>query len=208
MDAVPNKAEPRLRLLTPEQAGGWLQPHTLAVNEIGLAFLRAARQRQEGFDVQSWRHEIAHDIKLGRDQHRTRLRYRFLELDRATLPIEDLLAKLGRYVDLRRCWRDYWQAGDSERARHAHLAVSVPRLGVPAGRVRRFGRGNPERRMRTVMTLCRRDSEIMYDAAWFSFALFDELVASGPFAPVFRRLEGASLVNWLGEPPDVERQAA
>src|SRR5262249_42889823 len=66
VEAVPNKAEPRLRLLTPEQAGGRLQRHTLAVNEVALAFMRAARERQDSFDVQCWRHEIAHDIKLGR----------------------------------------------------------------------------------------------------------------------------------------------
>lgn len=225
VDAVPDRAEPRLRMLTPDQAGGRLQSHTLAVNEIGLAFMLAARQRQEGFDVQSWRHEIAHDIKLGRrrrlviadavlkywlslNEHRTQLRCLFLELDRATLPVEDLLAKLVRYVDLRRCWRDYWQAGDWERARLPVWPARYRDLPSLLVVFADSGRGNPERRMRTVMGLCHRDSEIMYDAAWFSFSLLEELVASGPFAPVFRRLEGESLVNWLGRPPGVVGRAA
>ena len=134
VDAVPNKAEPRLRLVSPEQASGRLQSHTLAVNEIGIAFKRAAYQRREDFDVQSWRHEIAHDIAIGRrrrlviadavlkywacsSEDEMILSYRFLELDRATLPVEDLFAKLRRYVDLRRCGDDYWQADSTERER-------------------------------------------------------------------------------------------
>ena len=62
--------------------------------------------------------------------------------------------------------------------------------------------------MNNVMTMCRTAREIMRDPGWFFFALFDELVASGPFAAVFRRLDGEDLVNWLGEAPGVERQAA
>ena len=133
VDAVPNKAEPRLRLVSPEQASGRRQPHTLAVNEIGIAFMRAARQCRDDFNIRSWRHEIAHDIAIGRrrrlviadavlkywafsPEDRMVLSYRFLELERATLPIEDLFSKLKRYVDLWRCWKDYWQAGDWERS--------------------------------------------------------------------------------------------
>jgi hypothetical protein len=40
----PDAAEPRRRLLTPDQAAGPLQGHTLAVNEVGVAFTRAARE--------------------------------------------------------------------------------------------------------------------------------------------------------------------
>ncbi len=225
VDAVPNKAEPRLRLVSPEQASGRLQSHTLGVNEIGIAFMRAARQRQEDFNVRSWRHEIAHDIAIGKrrrlviadavlrywaisPEDEMVLSYRFLELDRATLPIEDLLAKLRRYVDLRRCWDDYWQADSTERERMPAWPsryLALPSLMVVFANP---DRGSPRLRMRNVMTLCRNAREIMRNPGWFSFALFDELVASGPFAAVFRRLDGEGLVNWLGEPSGVEGQAA
>src|SRR5512132_2993608 len=45
VQAAPTPAEPRRRVLTPEQAAGQLQRHTLAVNDVGLAFVRAARAR-------------------------------------------------------------------------------------------------------------------------------------------------------------------
>jgi hypothetical protein len=225
VDAVPNKAEPRLRLLTRDQAGGRLQSHTLAVDEIGLAFLRAARQRQDGFDLRSWRHEIAHDIRIGQRRrlviadavlkyrltlpdHRTRLSYRFLELDRATLSLEDLVAKLNRYVDLWRAWNEYWQAPDYERARlpiwPSRYLASPPLVVVLAD----SNRADPEQRMWNVMTLCQRDSDIKRYTGWYSFALFDELVDSGPFAATFHRLDGEGLVNWLGEPAAAEGRAA
>lgn len=225
VDAVPNQAEPRLRLVSPEQASGRRQPHTLAVNEIGIAFMRAARRCRDDFNIRSWRHEIAHDIAIGRrrrlviadavlkywafsPEDRMVLSYRFLELDRATLPIEDLFAKIKRYVDLWRCWKDYWQAGDWERSRLSTWPSRYRALPSLLVVFADSDRGNPEQRMRTVMGLCRRDDEIMYDAAWFHFALFTELVASGPFAPVFRRLDGERLVNRLGEPLGVEGRAA
>ena len=33
-----------------------------------------------------------------------------------------------------------------------------------------------------------------------SFALFEDLMAWGPFAPIFRRPGDDQLVNWLGQP--------
>jgi protein involved in plasmid replication-relaxation len=225
VNAVPNKAEPRLRLVSPEQASGRLQSHTLAVNQIGIAFMRVARQRHEDFDIRSWRHEIAHDIAIGRrrrlviadavlrywatsPQDEMVLSYRFLELDRATLPIEDLLAKLRRYVDLRRCWDDYRQADSTQRERMPAWPsryLALPSLMVVFANP---DRGSPRLRMRNAMTLCRHAREIMRNPGWIFFALFDELVASGPFGAVFRRLDGEGIVNWLGEPSGIEGQAA
>jgi len=225
VDAIPNKAEPRLRLLAPEQASGRLQSHTLAVNEIGLAFMRAARERTDGFDLRSWRHEIAHDIVIGRRRRlviadavfkywlRAKddaigLRPRFLELDRATLSIEDLAAKLSRYADLRRCWYDYQDAGSAERERMPAWPSRYPAWPKLMVAFANSDRGNPRLRMHYVMALCRRDGEIMRDPLWLSFALFDDLVDSGPFGAVFQQLGDDGPVNWLGEPVGVEGQAA
>ncbi|HVX32682.1 MAG TPA: replication-relaxation family protein [Solirubrobacterales bacterium] len=43
LEEVPNPAEERRPVVTPEKAASPPQVHTLAVNEVGLAFVRAAR---------------------------------------------------------------------------------------------------------------------------------------------------------------------
>ncbi len=47
---------------TRAQAEGPLQAHTIAVNEVGVAFVRAAREHGDECGPDSWRHEIAHPI--------------------------------------------------------------------------------------------------------------------------------------------------
>src|SRR5947209_16819689 len=54
------------RVLTPDEASGPLQAHTLAVNDAGVAFLAAARERGDEFGPLSWRHEVAHPLGRGR----------------------------------------------------------------------------------------------------------------------------------------------
>jgi hypothetical protein len=95
--------------------------HTLRVNDVGVAFLEAARARGDTFTARSWRHEIAHPIGpppgmrrgelvitdavfsyLHRADSGASIHYRFVELDRATLLIDRLIAKLARYTRLYR----------------------------------------------------------------------------------------------------------
>lgn len=42
------------------QTDGALRAHTLALNETGIAFVKAARTRGDECDAFSWRHEVAH----------------------------------------------------------------------------------------------------------------------------------------------------
>ena len=49
-------------MLKSEQAAGPLQQHTLGVNDVGTAFVKAARARGDECDPFSWRHEIAHPL--------------------------------------------------------------------------------------------------------------------------------------------------
>jgi len=65
--------ERRLKVLAPEQAAGPLRAHTLAVNEVGISFLRAARERGDEFGPLSWRHEVAHPLNRGRGRARRML---------------------------------------------------------------------------------------------------------------------------------------
>src|SRR5271168_805458 len=109
VELIPTRVETRRKLITPEQAAGPLRQHTLAVNDTGIAFMHAARQRSDDFGALAWRHEIAHQaptpghargellisdalltyLALGPNQQLT-FHYRLLELDRATVPTDTL----------------------------------------------------------------------------------------------------------------------
>jgi hypothetical protein len=108
------------RPLLAAEVGGQLRAHTLAVNDAGIAFLCAARERGDEFGPLSWRHEVAHPLSRGRGRRRRTLfadavltylreedgrpalEQRFLELDRATLSVDRLAAELARYAELHR----------------------------------------------------------------------------------------------------------
>ena len=219
VEAVPNRAEARRRLLTPELAAGQLQAHTLAVNDVGIAFLLAARQRGHDFGPHSWRHEIAHE--LGRGSRRggglliadavirywmrlpngqTAVRYRFIELDRATGLVDDIAGKLMRYARLREVWGQRRSAGAGREddtpswpLLYRHFPAIIVVLANP-------GRANLQSRLASLVALCLAEPEIGgADGLSVSFVFFDELIASGPFAPIFHRIGDQRSVNWLGE---------
>lgn len=215
-EELPDRAEPRRRLMTADKAASLLQAHTLAINAVGVAFMRAARVRGDEFDSRSWRHEIAHDIVAGRRRRLliadallrywtgdgSSLHYRFLEVDRGNALIDDLLGKLKRYVALHDAWRDYRNVGKWE---HERLPVWPSRyLAFPSVLVMfaDSGRADPVRRLTTAMAGCREEPEFKWKANLFRFALFDDLIAAGPFAALFRRLDSDQPVNWLDRPSD------
>jgi protein involved in plasmid replication-relaxation len=202
------------RLLTPERAAGPLQAHTLAVNEVGIAFLEAARQRGDEFGPLSWRHEVAHAAGPARgrrgvelviadalltylltDENGLSLEYRFVELDRATLPLDRLAAKLARYARLAR----HIPKGAREPGWRSHYPTFPGLLVVLADRPRPL----LERRRDAAIALCQADGELARAELSVSICLLDDLTERGPFAPIFARpsdLEPA--VNWLGEPDE------
>ena len=150
------------RQTTAQDARGPLQAHTAAVNEAGIAFLRAARERGEDFGPLAWRHEVAHPLRPGARGRRARwliadalltylrltdeevlIEQRFLEADRATLPVDAMASELARYAEL--CRRE-------GQGRPTGLAVALP--GLPRCRLRpcrrlpRRARAPPRRRPR------------------------------------------------------------
>jgi predicted ArsR family transcriptional regulator len=226
VEAAPDRTELRRRRLTAEMAAGRLQAHTLAVNEVGVAFLRAARERGDEFGSASWRHEVAHELSAAPRRHseflvtdavtrywatsssaRPTIRYRFLELDRATVLMDDLAGKLARYARLHLRWTEYWQA---DRERRASMPAwpswyrAFPRVIVVLANRERANLG---RRLETLLALCRAEPELQEcpDLS-ISFVLLDDLLAWGPFAPIFRRPEDDRLVNWLGHEADASHQ--
>ncbi len=219
VEAVPDRAETRRRLLTPALAAGQLQAHTLAVNDVGLAFMRAARQRSHDFGPYSWRHEVAHDLgRRARGQviadsvlrywmplpsGRIAVRYRFVELDRANRLVDDVAGKLTRYGLLREVWSERRAAGrdaSDEAPSWPMLYRHFPGIIVVLANA---GRANLQRRLGNLLALCRADPELgSPDGVAVSFVFFDELMARGPFAPIFWRLEGERPVSWLGQEDD------
>jgi hypothetical protein len=205
------------RPLSASDVAGQLRAHTLAVNDAGIAFLRAARERGDEFGPLSWRHEVAHPLSRGRGRRRRTLiadavltylreeggrlalEQRFLELDRATLSVDRLVAELARYAELHR-----FKGSDGEPVWKQHYP-RFPRVHcVLAG----ASRAALERRQASVSALlCGNPRFAGARAVRISICLLGDLVSQGPFAPIFgdvRQPERA--VDWLGSPPAGEER--
>jgi hypothetical protein len=222
IQATSTHTEPRWRPTSPAQASGPLRAHTLAVNDTGIAFVKAARERDgDNCDPLSWRHEIAHPLTQGRsarkliadalltylqaapDQSLT-LYQRFIELDRGTIPPEQLAAKLATYSQLRHhtpttpnaattggpLWRAYY------RTFPAVLVVLADQ--TPA---------HARRRIQRAIALYRTDpTQSRYGTVPISFVTLAQLTSRGPFAPIFISAEHPeTYVNWLGDTHPTKR---
>lgn len=220
VESIPNRAELRRKVIPPEQAAGPLQQHTLAVNEVGVAFVRAARERGEECGPLAWRNEIAHPIGAAPGRRKSemliadatlsyqrrmpdrsvRFEWAFLELDRATMSVETLAAKLGRYLRL----YDYPGPPDPRRVGltplwEAHYPCFPHVLVVLAnGSRKRLA----ERRW-LVQALWEQDHQGGGRHINLHVCLFEELIERGPFAPIFKsNHEPKQLVDWTGRAPD------
>jgi hypothetical protein len=199
------------RVLTADEASGPLQAHTLAVNEAGIAFLAAARKRGDDFGALSWRHEIPHPLRAGRRRHQLisdalityllagtdglSLEYRLLELDRATLSVDRLAAKLARYAELHRTTGDDGEPG----WRRWYPTFPVVLVALAGDE-----RAALERRRRTTLALCRSDPQLNRtpDVA-ISLCLLEDLQAQGPFAAILLDpTDPDQPVDWLGQPAE------
>jgi hypothetical protein len=215
VELVPTRVETRRKLITADQATGPLWEHTLAVNDTGIAFMRAARQRADDFGPFGWRHEVAHRIPaagtgsgellisdalltylaIGPD-HDLTFHYRLLELDRATVPTDTLAVKLARYADLYRHAPASHGQPSSEAAWRARYPIFPDVICVLAGQPR----ASLQRRAQTVLALCREDPRLQNTPeVRVSLVLLEDLQARGPFASIWRRPdEPARTLDWLG----------
>jgi hypothetical protein len=217
VELISTRVETRRKLVTPEQAAGPLWRHTLAVNDVGIAFMRAARERGDEFGAFSWRHEIAHqapapghtrgemlisDALLTYLAHepdgQLTFHYRLLELDRATVPTDTLATKLARYATLYRhapanrgrpATTPAWQARYPIFPDIACVLTGQPRAAL-------------QRRVQTVLALCREDRRLQgTPEVRVSLTLLDDLQGDGPFAPIWRQPSNpAQALDWLGRP--------
>lgn len=208
------RAESRRRLNTRAQAEGPLRAHTLAVNEVGVAFVKAARERGEECSADSWRHEIAHQIAPARGRRPAELviadalltylqveadgtivlHQRWIELDRGTArPADQLASKITRYTRL----RHYTPPGTTEPAWRNHYR-SFPHLLIvladqPPQRVR-------QRIARTLALYHSDPAKDQLGTIPVLFVTLEELTCHGPFAAIFIAAEQPDKpVNWLGQ---------
>ena len=218
--AIPSRAEMRCKVIAPEQAAGALQEHTIAVNDVGIAFVRAARERGDECGPFDWFHEIAHPLgpppgrrtseqliadavltyQLAEPDGQTSIAYRFIELDRATRSNADLANRIGRYVRL------YRRTVPAEGAGGGPVALWSLRYPVfPTVLVVLAGRPKLqlEDRRRTVLALLAQDPALAEaPEVEVSICLLEDLAGRGPFAPVFRTVaDPGRPVGWLGEEP-------
>ncbi len=204
------EVERRPRVLSPQQAAGPLCAHTLGVNEVGISFLHAARERGEEFGPLSWRHEIAHPLNRGRGRARRTLiadavlsyvraeerefvfEQRFVEVDRATLSLERLVAELARYGQLCRTRKK-----GGEALWRSHYPTFPPVICALAGASRKA----LMRRRNMALVLLEGNPELSRaHGVTIGFCLLEDLKSRGPFARIFREVgEPDRDVNWLGE---------
>jgi hypothetical protein len=215
IQAAGTLAEARRRLTTPAQAAGPLRAHTLAVNDTGIAFVKAAREHAgDGCGPLAWRHEIAHPYTAGRGRHGAHLliadallsylqaapdeslilHQRFIELDRGTIPPEQLAAKLARYAQL----RHHASANDTPEGPlwRAYYRTFPPVLVVLADQTPAAART----RVQKTIALYRSDpGQGRYGTVPISFTTLPELAARGPFASIFISAEQPDhYQDWLG----------
>lgn len=206
--------EKRRAVLAWERAAGSLQAHTLAVNDVGIAFMRAARALGHECGYLAWRHEVAHRFADRRPGDRDTgvlvadavLDYvvrengsdlfvsRFIELDRGTTPPQQLQAKLRNYLR----FSQYMPRGIGPPQWRELYPTFPPVLVVLAGKPRTA----LEARAASVIGLCRTDRRLRDpDRPGMFYVLLEDLREVGPFAPIFLELGDPSTpVDVLGRP--------
>jgi DNA-binding HxlR family transcriptional regulator len=226
IEAAGTLAEPRRRVTTSAQAAGPLRAHTIAVNDAGIAFVRAARKHGDECGPDSWRHEIAHPISRSRGRRPAELvvadalltylqvgegggltlHQRFVELDRGTArPAEHLASKITRYTRLRHYAGAPVSTGSLARPLWRSYYRSFPQLLIV------FADQSRERiqsRIQRTLALHESDptlgdtadaSEQRAGAVPVSFVALEDLIIRGPFAPVFLFAgHPGEPVDWLG----------
>jgi len=219
VEAIPSRAEGRCKVIPPERAAGALHEHTIAVNDVGISFVQAARERPgDECGPFNWFHEIAHPLgpppgrrtseqliadalltyQMVEPDGSTSIAYRFIELDRANRSAADLARRLGRYARFYR--RPMPGRGTDLAPLWSRLYPVFPTVMVVlAGRPK----DRLEERRRTVLALCRQDPDLSETPDLeVSICILEDLVNGGPFKPIFCTLgEPNGGVDWLGEKP-------
>jgi hypothetical protein len=193
-----------------------LVAHTLAVNEVGLAFVDEARHHPgHECDYLAWEHEVAHS--LGGDRRGAaglivdavlsytspdpagrgdRLGRRFVELDRGTMPTLDLFDKLRRYAR----YHDYRAVGGDRDPWWRQRYPTFPAICVVIGANPLKSDDQLTRRLHTVCDLAANDPLICAAGIVITACRFEQLRQHGPNAPIWWLPGHPDPVTWTGRP--------
>lgn len=218
------RGELRRRVASREQAEGPLKSHTIAVNQVGVEFVHAARAHGDECGPDSWRNEVAHPISQARGRKPAELviadalltylqiggdgalalHQRFIELDRGTRTAEQLAAKITRYARLRR----YAPPSSTKEAQpeplwRCHYRAWPQLLIVLADQ------SPNQMRQRIGRALALHASDPAAGGSLpVSFVALDDLHLYGPFAPIFLAIQQpGEPIDWLGEPRPQENNS-
>jgi hypothetical protein len=204
MRAVDAVSDERGTLVTPEAAGGPLLDHVWALNEVGIAFVAAARARGDDCGPLAWRHHVEHPRPSGEplvapavveylttSGDEISLAYRFVEIDRPSAPVTALVAKLGDYVDLH---RDRFETEGAPIWQRWYRGTFPEVLVVMTGQ----DREQSLRRLEVMWALGQQDPRLQRTPVPIRVAILDDLRDRGPFAPIFWRLGEGELTDWQG----------
>jgi hypothetical protein len=206
-----------------EQTAGASRADILALNETGIAFVKAARERGDECDAFSWQHEVVHPLTPARQGHKQQwlvadvlLSYtedrdrspvfhrRFIELDRAKTPAVQLAVKLGVYKLLHHCRSAVEQPGEPAdllwRAQyHAFPWVLVVLADQPPAAA--------QLRIKIATELWHCDPATRdLPAIPLHFVTLDQLTRQGPYAPIFTSANDPEQPqDWLGNNHRVPR---
>lgn len=179
-----------------------LTAHTLAVNEIGLAFVRAARLLGHECDSRSWEHEVAHSISANKKAQRVisdalltygipsrsalNLRQWFIEMDRCTEPVNTLHLKLRRYAE----YRSYRPTGPNTATAGTdpyweRRYPTFPGICVVIGANAHKTANEIDNRIRSVCALVADDDVIRRQRLNIAFARFSDLRTFGAHKPLW-----------------------
>jgi hypothetical protein len=218
MEVIPSRSESRRKTYRYDQAIGSLQQHTLGVNDVGLAFVRAARERGDECEAFAWRHEIAHSLgpppgkrvpeqliadavlsyQLNRpDGTPDSFLYRFIELDRATRAANDLAERLARYGRLYHRTIPADKRGRLPERLWPKLYPVFPGVLVVLAN---GTRERLERRRDVVLRLCAQEPDVRdTPEVDIAICLLADLFEHGPFAPICRTIADPDApVDWTG----------
>ncbi|HST32017.1 MAG TPA: replication-relaxation family protein [Solirubrobacteraceae bacterium] len=218
------RLELRRRVTSRAQAEGPLKKHTIAVNQVGVEFVRAAREREDECGPGSWRNEVAHPISQARGRRPAELviadalltyletssdgalalHQRFIELDRGTRTTEQLAGKITKYARLRH-YAPPTTSGEMapEPLWRSYYRAWPHLLVVLADQ----SRATMRQRVRRTLALQASDPAGRVGQVPVAFVALDDLSARGPFAPIFLTAhQPEQCVDWLGEPRPKEQQ--
>ena len=190
--------------------------HVHALNETGIAFVKAARARGDECDASSWLHNLAHPIdppRQGRkqrwlipdallsyvDHQDGRLHQRFIELDLGNGTASQLATQLGAYKLLHHCRAPTRPAGEPGEALWRSSYNTFPCvLVVLAGQDPTAA----HRRIQSLIAFWRSDPATRaLETVPLHCVTLEQLLNGGPYALIFASASDPDRPrNWLGNP--------